>query len=96
MAYDVNKHNAFSKRCQSFMATLEQAYIEAGRLNDIYTQEALSGSDPAWVDTEIATAAEHVDAILVMQRLRDALGFDGQSVTLTPEDQTARFTPFLQ
>lgn len=96
MAYDANKHNVFSDRCKAFITNLHNAYIEAGKLDDIYLEESASGTDPAWVDTSNATAAEHVDAIIVMRRLRDALAFDGQSNTITPEDQTARFTPWLQ
>lgn len=96
MAFDAQKMQAFSERTRNFITNLEAAYIEAGRLDDIYTNEAESGSDPAWGDTSIATAAEHVDAVLVMRRLRDALAFDGQTQNLTAEDQTARFTPFMQ
>lgn len=96
MAFDQQKMQAFSERTRNFMTNLEAAYIEAGRLDDIYVNEAGSGSDPAWSDTDIATAAEHVDAILVMRRLRDALAFDGQSNNITSEDQTARFTPWMQ
>lgn len=96
MAYDANKHHKFSQRCQNFIQNLRNAYEEAGKIEDIYTNETGSGSDPAWVDTPIATAGEHIDAILVMQRLRNCLAMDGQSVTITVEDQTARLTPFLQ
>lgn len=78
------------------MRELDNLYAEAGKIDDIYLNEAGSGSDPAFGDTEVATEAEHVDAIIVMRRLRDALAFDGQSSAVASEDQTARFTPFLQ
>ena len=96
MAYDANKHNVFSDRCKAFITNLHNAYIEAGKLDDIYNNEAEGGGHAAWGDTPNATAAEHIDAVIVMRRLRDALAFDGQANVITAEDQTARFTPWLQ
>ena len=96
MAYDANKHQVFSQRCRNFIRELDNLYTEAGKIEDIYTNETGSGTDPAWVDTGIATAVEHVDAILVMQRLRDMLAMDEQNQVIAVEDQTARLTPFLQ
>jgi len=96
MAYDANKHAVFEQRCQNFIRNLSAAYDEAGKIDAIYTNETGSGTDPAWVDGNIATAAELVDAILVMQRLRDMLALDGQTAAIASEDQTARLTPFLQ
>lgn len=96
MAFDANKMQVFSQRMQNLLRELRQLYIEAGDLDDIYLNEAASGVDAAWADTEIATAAEHVDGIIVARRLRDALAFDGQTAAIVSEDQTSRFTPFLQ
>ncbi len=96
MAFSADHMTTFSERTKNWIQNLQNAYAEAGKLDDIYINESASGTDPAWVDTPNATAAEHVDAIVLMRRLRDALALDGQSQTLTAEDQTARMTPFLQ
>lgn len=96
MAYSAEHHAVFSQRMKNWIQNLNQAYIEAGALDDIYLNETASGTDPAWVDTANATAAEHVDGIVLLRRIRDALAMDGQSQTLTAEDQTSRMTPFLQ
>jgi len=96
MAYDTQNHEAFSARMKNWITNLQNVYEEAGKLDDIYTNEAASGADPQFVDNSTATKAEHVDGIVLMRRVRDALALDGQSQTLTAEDQTSRMTPFLQ
>ncbi len=96
MAYDASHHAVFSDRAKNWIIALDNLYTEAGKLDDIYSHEAGGGSDPAWVDTNNATAAEHIDAIVLMRRVRDALALDGQTDNVTSEDQTARMTPFLQ
>lgn len=96
MAYDANKHAAFSDRCRDWVRNMKQAYVEAGDLDDIYINESSSGGDAAFTDTDNATEAEHVDAIILMRRLRDCLAMDGQSSAIASEDQTARITPWLQ
>ncbi len=75
---------------------MRASYEEAGKIDDIYTNEAVSGSDPAFVDTDIATAAEHTEAINVMRRQRDMLALDGQTAAIASQDQIANLTPFLQ
>ena len=96
MAFDAQRMTAFSNRARNWIQNLKAAYEEAGTLDDIYVNEAASGGDPAWADTDNATAAEHVDAIIVMRRVRDALAMDGQTDAIASEDQTARITPLLQ
>ena len=96
MAYDANQHNKFSQRCENWIQNLRAAYDEAGKIDDIYTNETVSGTDPAFVDTPIATKAEHTEAINVMRRLRDMLALDGQTAAIASQDQTANLTPFLQ
>ncbi len=98
MAYDAGKHNLFARRCQNWIRMIQNGYEEAGKINDIYVNETVSGTDPAFddVNTNIAEEAELTEAINLMLRLRDMLALDGQSQIIAVEDQTARMTPFLQ
>ena len=96
MAYDANHHGAFSERMKNIINQLQSDYEEAGRLDAIYTEETASGTDPAFVDNGNASAAEHVNGITLLRRLRDCLALDGQSAAISSEDQTANMTPFLQ
>lgn len=96
MAYNEQKHKVFSDRAKNFIVNLHQLYIEAGVLDDIYINEAVSGGDAAWTDTENGTADEHVNAILVMRRFRECLGLDDNAAALASQAQTSRMTPFLQ
>lgn len=92
MAYTESNHRAFSKRMQKFMLNLQALREEAARLNAIYTNEALSGAAETWVDTDIATAAEHVDGVLLCQSL-EAFFANGEVATT---DRRQWITPFIQ
>lgn len=99
MAFGINNKAVFALRCQNFVTNLQGAYEEAGKINDIYVNEAGSGADSVWVDNDnspIATNAELTEAINLMLRLRDCLALDGQTAAIASEDQTSRLTPFLQ
>ncbi len=96
MSYDARKHEAFSTRMQNWIRAVNNLYEEAGTLDDVYTEEAVGGAHASFVDNLTATKAEHIDGIVLIRRLRDALALDGQTQDLTSEDQTARMTPFLQ
>jgi hypothetical protein len=74
------------------MLAFQNLREEAQRLDDVYTNEAASGSDPQWSDTEIATAAEHVDAILMF---RDVKKFCENEAVAT-QDRQQWITPFIQ
>lgn len=94
--YDPQKHQAFSSRMQNWIKNLRAVYAEAGDLDAIYNEEAEGGSHADFADNGTATKNEHIDGIVLMRRVRDALALDGQTQDLTSEDQTARMTPFLQ
>jgi len=96
MAYDANKHTRFSQRMRNWMREINQLYIEAGAIDDIYTNEAASGADAAFVTNDIATKTEYQDAINLLRRHRDMLAFDAQTANITSADQISLVTPFLQ
>lgn len=92
MAYSVRDHRQFSRRMQNLMYRLQAVREEAAKLVVIYQNEADSGSDPQWVDTPIAEAAEHVDGILLCQSL-EAFIANGIVAQI---DREQWLTPFLQ
>lgn len=83
--YDTAKHAVFSERVRNFVTQLQGLREEAARLDLIYTNEAESGSHGDYGDTDIATAAEHTEAIVFMRSLETLMN-----------DNEARLTPFLQ
>ena len=83
--YNSQKMEVFSQRVQAWNHALQNVREEALRLDAIYTQEAESGSHADWDDTEIATAAEHVEAIVLMRAFETFI-----------DPHEARMTPFLQ
>lgn len=92
MAYTADNHDHFSRRMQNLVMRLQSVREEAAKLVDIYQNETGSGADPEWVDTPIATAAEHVDGILLCQSL-EAFVDNG---AVAQVDRTLWMTPFLQ
>ncbi len=96
MAYDANHHQSFSERVRNLARSINNNRLEALALDDIYIQETVSGTHAAFVDTNISTAAELVDMVVLGRRIGTCLAMDGQTGTNANEDQTARLTPFLQ
>lgn len=92
MAFTVDNMQHFSQRVRNLMERLQAAREEAAKLVAIYTNESVSGTDPDFADTEIATEQEHVDAITFCGDLEDFL--TNQSVSAV--DRTQWMTPFLQ
>ena len=92
MAYDAQKHDVFSTRVQNFCTSFQSQIEEAARLDAIYTQETVSGADPAFTDTGIATKQEHIDMIVFMRAFKDFR--DGGAVPQL--DREPNLTPFLQ
>lgn len=88
MTYSTNNNQIFHERMQKLMGQLyEVAFAEGVRLDNIYTNEAESGSAPEWQDTNIATAAECVEAVVLIRALQS---------WLTDNWHVARMTPFIQ
>ena len=86
MAYDANKHAVFSDRVKAAMVACHDVINrEMETLDDIYINETGSGSDAAFADTDNATEAEHVDAIVAMRAMQTTLAA-----------QMSNFTPWLQ
>ena len=85
MAYSANFHDNYARRQTNLMRQLYAFKQEGERLKAIYTNEAASGTDPAYVDTPLATAAELTEAINVIN-----------AVTTVIDAQITNITPFLQ
>ena len=92
MAYTASDHQAFSKRVQNFMMRVQSLREEAAVLNSIYGNESANGANENFVDTSIALATEHVDAILWMQSFT-AFNENGTVATV---DRSQWITPFIQ
>ncbi len=92
MSFTNRNMGVFSQRCKSFMASLQNLRQEAAKLEAIYANEAGSGVDPDWTDTDGITAAEHVDAILMSQDLKKFL----ENQAVATEDRQQWITPFIQ
>jgi len=92
MAYSAANHEIFSQRVQNWMLSFQNLRDEAAKLDAIFLNEAASGTDPAWGDSLIALAAEHVDAVTMF---RDLKSFAENSAVLTT-DRQVWITPFVQ
>ncbi len=91
MAYDANKHQIFSDRVQNLARTIQSAREEALLLDAIYINETASGSDPAYIDNDNATAAEHTDMVLLMRSLKAFL----ENEAVATADRQQWLTAFL-
>lgn len=92
MAYTAADHQVFSARCRNLMLSMQGAREEAARLLAIYTNESVSGSDPDFDDTDIATKSEHQD---VMTFVSDFDKFWTNQAVAALDRQTW-ITPFIQ
>ncbi len=92
MAYTVSNHQAYSRRMQKFMMNFQALREEAARLVAIYQNEALSGAAEAWDDTDIATAAEHVDGVVLCTDINKLL----TNQAVDTNDRQQWITPFIQ
>lgn len=100
--YNASKHAVFSQRVEAWMKQAQELRDEASRLNLIYTSEAASGADSAFVDTAIATKQEHIDGIVFMRTFRDFCagthedGTGGGVTTIARDDRTSNIAAFIQ
>lgn len=86
MSYNAAKHEVFSQRVQNAMVILHDVINrEMETLDDIYNNETASGTDAAFTDTDIATEAEHVEAITAIRAFQTTLAA-----------QLSNITPWLQ
>ena len=92
MAYSAEKHAVFSDRMKNFMDSFQNLRDEMARLNEIYTNEAISGAHADFVDTPNATKQEHIDGIVLMRRLVDFV--EGNAVATL--DRRSNITAFTQ
>ena len=92
MSYSPSDHQAFSKRVQNFILRVQSLREEAAVLEAIYVNETASGANANFIDTSIALAAEHIDAILWMQSFA-AFNENGSVDTV---DRSQWITPFVQ
>ncbi|KKN09817.1 hypothetical protein LCGC14_1042900 [marine sediment metagenome] len=92
MAYSAEKHAVFSDREKNWFNQFQNLRDEAGRLDEIYTNETTSGADADFVDTPNASKQEHIDGIVFMRRLVDFVE-GGVVPTL---DRRSNITAFTQ
>lgn len=91
MAYDATKHKAFSQQMSQWFRSVQQLREESRRLDEIYVNEALSGADPAFTDTAIATEQEHIDGIVFMRAFKAMI----ENGAVSTGDRTGNITAFL-
>jgi hypothetical protein len=92
MAFTTSNMQIFSQRVQRWMLAAQNLRDEAVRLNAIYVNETASGTDPQWADTDIALAAEHVDAINCFADFKKFW----ENEALSTVDRQVWITPFIQ
>ena len=92
MSFNANKMDIFSRRIRNLALALQDIREEGARLDAIYTNETVSGTDAAYDDTEIATASEHTDIINLIRDLEDF--FTNQAVSQA--DRQTNLSPFTQ
>jgi hypothetical protein len=92
MSFSANKMDIFSRRIQNLVLALQDVREEGARLDAIYTNETVSGTDPAYDDTTIATASEHTDIINLIRDLDKF--FTNQAVSQA--DRQTNLSPFTQ
>ena len=93
MAYNAQKHDKFSDRMTLLFHAIQSVLDEGEKLDQIYLNETGPGTDPAWVDTENATADQHVDGITFYRALRDFV--DG-SAQPPQSDRRSNISAFTQ
>lgn len=92
MAYSADDHTVFSRRMQRFFSRVQALRDEAAKLSEIYTNETMSGADPEFVDTPIATKVEHIAGITYMS----AFEAFHENAAVSTLDRTQTVTPFVQ
>ncbi|KKN09809.1 hypothetical protein LCGC14_1042820 [marine sediment metagenome] len=65
------KHAVFSDRMKNWFNAFQGARDELARLDEIYTNETVSGAHADFVDTPNASKQEHIDGIVFMRGLVD-------------------------
>lgn len=90
--YDSNKHDNFARRQTNWMRQLWQLKNEAETLKAIYENEADYGADAPFVDHNLATKQELIDAVVFQASFKALI--DG-SAPITQTDRTSNVTPFL-
>lgn len=92
MSFTEQNMNVFSQRCKAFMASLQNLRQEAAKLQAIYFNEADSGNDPEFVETNGINKAEHVAAVVLFGDLKKFC----ENESVGTADRQASMTPFLQ
>ena len=92
MAYSAVKHDVFSGRMKNWFMSLQNLRDEAARLDAIYLNEAVSGEDAAFVDTETATKQEHIDGIVFIRTFQAMI----ENGEVAQADRVGNITAFTQ
>lgn len=90
MAWNASNNNVFFERLRNWARQYQDIRDEGQRLEDLWTGEAVS-SDPAFVDTGIATATEATSLVTMIGNVEDFT--TNQSVS--QGDRVPTLTPFL-
>lgn len=91
MAYSANAHDNFSRRATNWVRQFWALREEGQRLTAIYWNEA--NGDENWVDTPLATTAELVSFLNILEDYERLISGSGDIVT---QSRIANCTPFLQ
>jgi hypothetical protein len=91
MPYDPLKHERFAERARNVVRAFKDIKIELQKLDDVYTSEAASGSDPDFAATTEYSKQELVNVISLNRDL-DAFLNNG---TLTPSFRSVWINPFI-
>ncbi len=84
--YNAQLHAVFSDRIKAAMVSVHDTINrEMETLDDIYVNEAESGGHADFTDTDNATEAEHIDAIVTIRAFQATLA-----------SNLANITPWLQ
>jgi len=92
MSYTADDHDKFSRRLQRLMLRFQACRDEAAKLQEIYTNEALSGSAEEFVGNAIASEQEHIDGILYLS----SFAAFNENDAVSQVDRTQWITPFVQ
>ena len=93
MAYSAANHDVFSERMKNWFGSIQNDLEEGERLDQIYVNETVSGSDADFIDTAIATKAEHQDGITFFREFRD---FIKGTAAVSQTDRRDKISPFTQ
>lgn len=92
MSYTAENHKVYSERTKNWCKAAQDLLDEGKRMDQIFLNEAASGSDPEYVDNGNGTAAEHTDVVTMIRAYVDFI--EGNAVATL--DRQPVLSPFTQ